>query len=374
MKILLCADDKSANTLAWAKGFRELGAEVLVASVRAEKNADGVVALGNPHIPARLNFLLSTRRLRALIGSYKPDILIGYRITSYGYLCSCSGFHPLVLAAQNEQITYLPKPNLFRKTILEFFARKAIRKADLIHAWGENMLGRLVELGADERKILVLHRGIDLTLFTASTRKPDAKNPVFISSRSLFPEYKINRIVEAFSLLLKRIPDASLKIIGEGPEKINLINQTKELGISGKVEFPGKLSALEVAATLKNSDIYVSIIESEGVSSSLLEACACGAYPIVTDMPASRMLMENGKNGTLINPDITISDLAETMAKTAENTDLRKDAARINIELMNDKFDFRKNIVKFLETYGNLATLNIQDALPNKKIFPGRKN
>ncbi|MFA6567695.1 MAG: glycosyltransferase family 4 protein [Victivallales bacterium] len=374
MKILLCADDRSANTLAWAKGFRELGAEVLVASVRAGKNADGVISIGNPRIPARLNFLLSTRRLRNLIGSYKPDILIGYRITSYGYLCSCTGFHPLVLAAQNEQITYLPKPSLLRKTILEFFAGKAIRKADLIHAWGENMLGRLKELGADEKDILVLHRGIDLSLFAPSFRKPEAKNPVFISSRSLFPEYKINRIVEAFSLLLGKIPDAHLKIIGEGPEKNNLLHLTNTLGISEKVEFPGRLSPLEVAATLKNSDIYVSVIESEGVSSSLLEACACGVYPLVTDMPASRMLIENGRNGTLINAETTISDLADTMVETAENADMRRTAAKINIGIMNDKFDFRKNIGRFLDAYGNIATLNIQHSLPDKKIFPGRKN
>ena len=71
---------------------------------------------------------------------------------------------------------------------------------------------------------------------------------------------------------------------------------------------------------MKNSDIYVSVIESEGVSSSLLEACACGVYPIVTDMPASRMLIQNGSNGTLISPETTISELSETMIKTAENT------------------------------------------------------
>jgi glycosyltransferase involved in cell wall biosynthesis len=358
MKILLCADDKSANTLAWARGFRELGAEVLVASVRADKISDVLVALGNPHIPARLNFLLAAHKLRALIASYNPDILIGYRITSYGYLCSCTGFHPLVLAGQNEQITYLPKPNLIRKRILEFFAGRAIRKADLIHAWGENMLGRLKELGADEKNVLVLHRGIDLKLFTPSTRETAAKNPVFVSSRSLFPEYKINRIIEAFSCLLGKIPGASLKIIGEGPEKVNLVNLTNTLGISGKVDFPGRLSPQEVAVTLKNSDIYVSIIESEGVSSSLLEACACGSYPIVTDMPASRMLIENGWNGTLINPEMTISDLSETMLKVAKNTDLRKTAAKINIELINNKFDFRKNIGRFLDAYGKLTSLN----------------
>ncbi|HCE45599.1 MAG TPA: hypothetical protein DET40_18820 [Lentisphaeria bacterium] len=355
MKILLCADDKSANTLAWANNFRKLGAEVIIASVRAEKSTDGIVALGNPSLPARLNFIFGAGKLRELISREKPDVLIGYRVTSYGYLCASTGFHPLVLAAQNEQITYLPKPNLIRRKILEYFAGKAIAKADLIHAWGDNMLPRLKELGADEKNILVMHRGIDLGLFKPSESKPVNSSPVFISSRALFPEYRINRMLEAFGQVLKKIPSAILKVIGEGPERIGLMLLAQSLDISEKVEFSGRLSPKDVAGTLQNSDIYVSIIESEGVSSSLLEACACGVYPIVTDMPASRALIENGGNGTLIKPEISIPELAETMIKTAGNIEMRENAIKMNHEMIKDKFDFRKNTGKFLDVYKELV-------------------
>ncbi|HBC87114.1 MAG TPA: hypothetical protein DCZ94_09190 [Lentisphaeria bacterium] len=354
MKILLCADDKSANTLAWAKGFRELGVEVIIASVRADKSADGVVAIGNPHLPARLNFLLCAGSLRNLVEREKPDIIIGYRVTSYGYLCSCTDFHPLVIAAQNEQITYLTKPNHLRRKLLEFFARKAIRRADLIHAWGENMLPRLKELGADERKILVMHRGIDLDLFKPLQRKIEPENPIFISSRSLYPEYKISRILKAFSIALVKIPGASMRIMGEGTEKTNLENLAESLGISAKVSFSGRLEPQKVAITLQSSDIYVSVIESEGVSSSLLESCACGVYPIVTDMPASRALIEDDRNGTLIEPEISIPELAETMISTAGNVEMRENASKINVGLIKDKFDFKKNTGKFLDAYKEL--------------------
>ncbi len=355
MKILLCADDKSANTLAWAKGFREFGAEVIIASVRAERNSDGIVALGNPHLPARLNFLLCAGSLCNLIAKEKPDIMIGYRVTSYGYLCSCTDFHPLVIAAQNEQITYLTKPNHLRRKLLEFFARKAIRKADLIHAWGDNMLPRLKELGADEKKVMVLHRGIDISLFKTSEPRTENPSPVFISSRSLYSEYKIEMIVEAFKDLLGRIPGAILKITGEGPEKLKLEDFVKSLGISGSVKFTGRLSPQEMAATLQGSDIYVSVIESEGVSSSLLEACACGVYPIVTDMPASRALIQDGRNGTLTSPDITVKELSVKMLDAAKNPELRKNASTVNSAMISEKFDFRKNIAKFLDTYKDLS-------------------
>ena len=67
------------------------------------------------------------------------------------------------------------------------------------------------------------------------------------------------------------------------------------------------------------------------------------------------MLVENGINGTLINAETTISELSDIMVRTAENTVLREASAKINSELMNDKFNFRKNIARFLDAYGNLA-------------------
>ncbi len=354
MKILLCADEKSANTLAWAKGFRELGAEVTIASVRAEKSSEGIIAIGNPLLPARLNFIFRSGKLRELISKIKPDILIGYRVTSYGYLCSCTGFHPLVLAAQNEQITYLPKPNPLRKKILEYFASKAVAKADLIHAWGKNMLPRLRELGADENKILVMHRGIDLDIFKPSLTKSVPNEPVFISTRSLFPGYRIPKILEAFRHVLEKYPNATLQIIGEGPERGKLINLANILGISSKTSFLGKLPPRDVAAKLQNSDIYVSTIETEGVSSSLLEACACGVYPIITDMIASRALIKDNHNGTLISPSIASIGLAYNMTTAFENIETRKKASRINTAMIADNYDFKKNTSKFLSIYKEL--------------------
>jgi glycosyltransferase involved in cell wall biosynthesis len=177
---------------------------------------------------------------------------------------------------------------------------------------------------------------------------------VFISSRSLYPEYRIDVIVEAFSIVLKKIPAARLTITGEGPEKVCLQNLTSSLGISGSVEFTGRLAPENVAATLQKSDIYVSIIESEGVSSSLLEACACQVYPIATDMPASRLIIEDGANGTLVKAGTTAGELAEILIRTAGNVEMRENAAKVNSAIIRESFDFKKNTAKFLEMYMKL--------------------
>ncbi|MCX6983326.1 MAG: glycosyltransferase family 4 protein [Lentisphaerae bacterium] len=364
LKILLCADDASANTVSWASGFRELGCEVVVVSVRARKSCDGTIALGHRMLPPRLRFLTSIGKLKKIIKAEKPDILIGYRITSYGFLSSCTGFTPLVLAAQNEQITYLPEPSYWREKILGFFARRAIRKANLIHAWSPNIKDGLKKFGAKDEQIFVMHRGIDLTVFFPGNRKYDRTRPVFISTRTLAREYRIEHLIEAFSLLLRDKPEAQLRIIGEGPEKENLLKFAGELGISGNVAFLGKLSPAEVAEKLRDSDIYVSTIQTEGISSSLLEACASGVFPIVGDIPSSRAIIRNMNSGMLI-PELTPMQLADVMLKSSDDEAMLNSATEANLDTVRRDFDRHKNIGKFIELYSRLQQIKYAATTPH---------
>jgi glycosyltransferase involved in cell wall biosynthesis len=93
-----------------------------------------------------------------------------------------------------------------------------------------------------------------------------------------------------------------LTICGDGPERKMLEEKAKGLGIAEKVTFTGKLDPPGIAAQLKNADIYVSTAESDSTSVSLLEAMACGAVPVVTDLEANREWIRDGVSGALFRP------------------------------------------------------------------------
>nr|HPN84092.1 glycosyltransferase [Victivallales bacterium] len=280
LKILLLADDKSANTLAWSKALSEQGCGVKIVSARSKHDYGNVIALRPYFLPSRLKFLLGEFHLREIIEQENPDLIIGYRVTSYGYLAARSGFRPLVIAAQNEKIARSESLSFVMNKILGIFARYAIKNADLIHAWSENIRDGLLTFACPEDKILTMHRGIDLKIFHPAENRKISVDPVFISTRSLYPIYNIDKLLTAFSMLLKENPSCLLKIIGDGPEKNSLEKLSARLGIDRNVRFSGKLSAAQTAEELRSSDIYVSLVETEGMSSSLLEACACGLFPI----------------------------------------------------------------------------------------------
>ena len=356
MKILFLGDPDSANTSSWIDGLRQGGCDVVVGSARSDGSA-GVFPLGPSWLPARLRILFGRKDALALVERFRPDLVIAYRVTSYGYLGARLGFHPLAIAAQNEQITYMRHPFLPLKLLLERFARRAVAAADLFHAWGGNLRDGLLRFGADPDKILVLHRGVDLSVFSAdlAARSYSAASPVFVSTRALAPEYRLDQLIRAFKLLVGELPGARLEIIGDGSERGRLEDFAKDLGLADKVSFLGRLPRREVAARLAAAEIYISLIETEGVSSSLIEACAAGLTPILFDMPASRDLVQDGVNGFLLDDISSPARVAAAMRRCAEAVELRRSAAVLNAKLAQERFDNRRNLAAFVERYRQLA-------------------
>ncbi|MGB0177608.1 MAG: glycosyltransferase, partial [Owenweeksia sp.] len=95
MRILMLADKGHPNTRNWKSSLEKYGnAQVKIWS------------LPNSHIPliGRIQRILTwgfaNLALRKEIKDFKPDLVIGYRLTSYGFLAARTGFSPLVLASQ----------------------------------------------------------------------------------------------------------------------------------------------------------------------------------------------------------------------------------------------------------------------------------
>jgi len=142
---------------------------------------------------------------------------------------------------------------------------------------------------------------------------------------------------------------------GEGPEKEKLKELAGSLYLTDRVSFPGKLPPDQLAGHLQQSDLYVSLIRSEGLSASLLESCACGVLPVVLDIPASRHLLKDGENGILLPPDLPAEKIGKKLISAYEDLALRKQVATQNPPRIRQAFDRRKNLQRFLEVYQNLC-------------------
>lgn len=138
------------------------------------------------------------------------------------------------------RISGLPKLNYFRKILWRF----ANKKIHLVSAPTESTFNYLLELKVfDEDKVFFLPDPV----FKAKNLKKKKK----IKSNSILTIGRLTRqknqilLIEAFSQIEKKYPSITLNIAGEGELKKKLINRTKELKISHKVNFLGFVDNVE---------------------------------------------------------------------------------------------------------------------------------
>jgi glycosyltransferase involved in cell wall biosynthesis len=300
-----------------------------------------------------LTFPVSIFRVRAEIRKQKPDLLIAYRTTSYGFLAACSGFSPYVVAAQGE--TDVWPPGHWTNFLTSRMASTAIRGASLVHAWGLSMADTLRRLGATEEKVWVHHRGVLLKRFSYSEPFQEPFIISLVCTRSLFPEYHHNSLLRVLKVLEDRVGDIKLRLImiGDGP----LIGPLRALqdGLKAKsnVIWAGRLPSSEIGKWLEASDFYVSLSDTEGISSSLLEAMACGCYPIVTDLPGNREWIQDGVNGALVGLDER--EIVSRLLNLIENRFSLLDAIRQNRRRVEDSADAELVNAAFVNRYRTLT-------------------
>ena len=225
-------------------------------------------------------------------------------------------------------------------------------KADLIHAWGPVMTISMKKANVDMNKVLVLPKGIDLDQFKNKKNIPSEKITAIVT-RSLMPEYCHSVILQAFGILNQKGIDFELTIVGDGKLLPMLKDLATKLGIENKVHFTGRIPNTKLPELLQQSNFYISMPITEGVSASLFEAMASNCYPVVTDIPGNQSWIKHRENGQLI----TIGDtemLANELLWAFENSEYRNTAVLKNRKFVEENADYNTNMEIIAHKYHEL--------------------
>ena len=288
--------------------------------------------------------------IKRIAKKFNPDMVIAERTTSYGFLASISGITPIAIAQQG--ITDLWPENsplyIFKKII----QRVAFRKADLIHAWGPVMAKHMINSNVDMNKVMILPKGINLDFFQFK----EVKDTQFINAivtRSLLPEYKHDIILKAFSILKQKNIPFKLTIVGDGILLDSLKKLSTKLNIDKEVIFTGRIKNTDLPILLQESNFYISMPTTEGVSASLFEAMASGSYPIVTNLPGNKSWIRNRENGILVTSE-HYKKLAEEIIWASQNDILIKSAVKENRKFIEENANYAINMKIIANKYHEL--------------------
>lgn len=238
---------------------------------------------------------------------------------------------PLIVTAWGSDVLLMPKQN----KLYYYLVKSTLTKAKIITADAQLMIDAMRKLAPD-KKYVWLQYGIEPI-------ESKLKGKIIYSNRLHKPLYRINRIIDLFAEFHNSHPDWILKIGASGTETEVLKAKVLQYGLGDKVEFLGWLDSDTNKIHYQTASIYISIPESDGTSVSLLEAMSAGCIPVLSDLPANREWVENGKNGVIWDGQNNPLEKALTL-----NQDLAKN---INAALIETKATRAASIKQFIGIY-----------------------
>ena len=188
---------------------------------------------------------------------------------------------PFTVTARGSDINLISQYPLPRK-LIRWTANQAQASITVSRALSE----KLKEIGADNKKLMVLRNGVDIDRFhpipqaTARAELMWPNQPTLLSVGNLV-ENKGHHI--AIELMVK-MPNFRLVIVGDGPKREALKKIVQNLGLSERVTFTGRVTQSCLPTYYSAADILILASSREGWPNVILESMACGTPVIATDV------------------------------------------------------------------------------------------
>jgi glycosyltransferase involved in cell wall biosynthesis len=245
----------------------------------------------------------------------KPDLFLGF-----GQALPL--FHPLksLVFVYDLAFEYFPEcyPDSSKK--ISWQTKRAAQRSDWLAAISQSTKNDLIELyGVDRKKIRVIYPGVN-PIFKPQSRRKIAQvkkkyqlnDSYFLFVGSLKPSKNLPRIIEAFARFLSKTRDDYQLILAGSDFWIDkeIASAIKKLKLEKKVKNLGYVSRGDLPALYSGAEAFVSPSLYEGFGLPLVEAMACGA-PVVTSNigPIPEVV---GKAGILVDPH-DIGEITQAM-------------------------------------------------------------
>ena len=154
-----------------------------------------------------------------------------------------------------------------------------------------------------------------------------------------------DRLVEAFGMVLERIPEAVLAVAGEGELLEEVRRSVERLGDS--VRLLGWQS--DVGRLYAAADLVVISSDNEGMPMTLIEAAMAGVPGVTTDVGSASEVVVHGSTGLVVAPDAR--DLADAIIVLLVDDDRRSDMGRAAAEQAIVRFGAARLVADHVALY-----------------------
>lgn len=330
MKILVTSDQYAftvggvaTSALALCTGLREMGHEVKTLS---PSNTTTSSREGDDYF------------IKSIPAVFYPGVRLAFSFTD-PLLKELWEWNPDIIHVQSEGPTYIMARRILKRsharlimtchTDYAHFAFGRLKSTKPVKVFmrtlGKIFYGKATALVAPSKKaagfaclspmkerITVIPNGIDLDKY-CKVLSPEEResileshgierdDKVLVCVSRISKEKNVAEIVKAFPALLRRLPEAKLLIVGDGPDVGHIESLIQKLGLGDSVIMAGRIPHEDVWKYYASGDVFVSASTFEVHSMCYLEALAQGRPLLCRRDDSLDGVLKHGWNGLIYN-------------------------------------------------------------------------
>lgn len=284
----------------------------------------------NMYVRSGWSFVKSLPRLKRIIKDVKPDIVHAHMMTCAvlmraGRDLAGFGHYGLITTVHNE----------WRMT------SNLMQAGDRVIVLSENGRRAFARRGFSNAKMHVVRHGIlqsprrraetHMRQTSHAIRKP----PVIVTVAGLYRRKGVGDLIRAFGDIADEFPDATLHIIGAGPDLNHFEKLASSTNGSERIVFKGFVA--RPYRDLQEASVFVLASHTEAFPLAVAEAREAGCAIIATTVGGVPELLDHGRAGILIpphNPDFLAQELRRVLGNPTELENWRR-AARSNLDWLS---------------------------------------
>lgn len=257
-----------------------------------------------------------------------------------------------------------------RRMPLAWLRLRLIRRVTRWVALTQEMKAELETLGIPSGRISIIYNSTEIPDFAAYSNesrtlrpslKLDERQKTAVFVGRLSAEKNIDVLINAWKLVIVRYADAQLLLLGEGGDfrnvEADLRDLVKGLSLQKNVHFLGHVD--NAKDYVLASDAFVLPTRTEGMSNSLVEAFACGAAIVATDIPANREICEHDVNSLLV-PVGNARSLANAIIELFDSPKMAKEFGEAARQKAETELSIDEMISAYLKTYSDAIEVTRQ--------------
>lgn len=243
-----------------------------------------------------------------------------------------------------------------------------MRNGSAFHAVSEVEVEQYLGYGLPKEKIHLIYNGMDLNdfgqlpaagVFRDKLRVPEGSK-VIVHLGRIHKRKNIDLIIRSLAQIAKQEADIRLVIAGpdEG-EQAALVRLVRELGLEGRVIFPGGVYGADKLALLQDADLVVSMGVYEIFGLVPFEAMLCGTPAVVSDDCGAGRLVRKGEMGWLAQAG-DVDSLAETMRRALADPEAGRKMVQRGRAFIREQMDWDEVVEEFVHMYQSVQGARVR--------------